>query len=75
MCQVATDNLIISIKGGIGEGLRMNVEITHQMTVEEEKEMYRDLYNEQEATNQKLLNENKELKEEIAFLKRVIDKL
>ena len=50
-------------------------EITHQMTVEEEKEMYRDLYNEQEATNQKLLNENKELKEEIAFLKRVIDKL
>ncbi len=53
----------------------MNVEITHQMTVEEEKEMYRDLYNNQEATNQKLLNENKELKEEIAFLKRVIDKL
>lgn len=40
----------------------------------EEIEKYRKLYNEEEAFAQKLLNDNRELKEEIAFLKRVIDK-
>ena len=51
------------------------IEIANKTFLEEEIEKYREMYNSQEALNQKLLNENKQLKEDIAFLKRVIDKL
>ena len=53
----------------------MYVEITHQMTIEEEKEMYRDLYHEQEALNHKILNENSSLKKDIDRYKDIIDRL